>query len=100
MLKLSDLTKIGILKLVHKFLYSDTNEVFSSYFIFRQSMHDRNIRDHYDLHIPRTKKRIACTSVKVFGCQLWNNIDISLRKQRDPALFKHGLFDSYINNYV
>ena len=96
-LKLSDLRKLSITKIVHDCLNDKLPTSFNNYFKYKSG---RTTRQSCDLDPPFSRLAIGQSRVAYTGCQIWNTIDHSISSLPNKKHFQKTLTKHYISQYA
>ena len=99
-LKVKDVYKSRVLKFVFQCLNHTMLCMYNNYFQKRRSLHDRNLRDMKNLHVPVGYSAIALSSTRINGAKLWNELPLEIRKIDDAICFKNSLKSHFMESYT
>jgi len=97
-LPISALHRYQVLLFVHKCLFNShlLPSVFAGYFDLNSSVHSYSTRSSDKLHLCSVYSSAGTKCIKFKGCQLWNNLPVSLSEISSYVLFKRKLKDYLI----
>ena len=74
--------------------------MFNNYFQKRQNLHDRNLRDKKNLHVPVGYSAMALSTTKINGAKIWNELSLEIKKSDDVVSFKKAVKSHFISSYT
>ena len=80
-LKVKDVYKSRVLNFVFLCLNHTPLCMFNNYFQKRQNLHDRNLRDKKNLHVPVGYSAMALSTTKINGAKIWNELSLEIKKK-------------------
>ena len=101
LLKIEDLHHFTLLQFVHKSFYKDENtaDCLKEKFQRRSNLVSYNLRDQLLIDHPLARTESESKTSFWFGASLWNNLDITIRKEKDLIKFKKKLKEYMLSNY-
>jgi hypothetical protein len=82
--------KLKILCLVHKFIHHvrELPIVYQNYFKLNNEVHSHDTRLKKGLHMDLANSSYGLKSIRIQGCQLWNDLPNSIRNIQSNSVFK------------
>ena len=99
-LKVKDVYKSRVLNFVFLCLNHTPLCMFNNYFQKRQNLHDRNLRDKKNLHVPVGYSAMALSTTKINGAKIWNELSLEIKKSDDVVSFKKAVKSHFISSYT
>ena len=100
LLKVNDIHNLYTSLFVRDSIYKETLPLFWDYFPSRINIHNHNTRTRHFLQIPRTRTKLATTSVKYKGATIWNTIKDTAKLSKTRNSFKRHLTNDLLNTYI
>ena len=101
-LKLNDVYKTEVAKIIFKFKQNSLPYRIQNVFICNHTIHDRATRQHDDLHIKKCRTTLASQHISSRGPQIWNALPTELKNATSGTLntFSTKVVTLYIAEYV
>ena len=101
-LKVNDMFKYDIDKLMYQYTHKKLPEHFNNYFTYMSKVHSYSIRNNVtnQIALPRFSTSRSQKSFKFTGAKLWNEMSYSIKQLSYPKFkteYKHFLLSKYID---
>ena len=87
-LNVCDINDYIIGTFMYECLYGNIPDIFRSYFQRNADVHDRNLRNANDLHVPYGRLDIRKFSINIAGTNLWNSLPLFVKNSQSVNIFK------------
>ena len=81
--------------IIGTFMYECLNgnipDIFRSYFQRNAAVHDHNLRNANDLHVPYGRLDIRKFSIRVTGANLWDSLPMCFKNSQSINIFKNNM---------
>ena len=90
-LKVCDINDYIVGTFMYECLYGNIPDIFRSYFQRNADVHDHNLRNANDLHVPYGRLDIRKFSIKIAGANLWNSLPLFVKNSQSVHIFKKNM---------
>ena len=90
-LKVCDINDYMIGTFMYECLNGNIPDIFRNYFQINAAVHDHNLRNANDLHVPYGRLDIRIFSIRVTGANLWNSLPLFVNNSQSIHIFKKNM---------
>ena len=92
-LKVCDINDYIVGTFTYECLYDNIPDISRSYFQRNADVHDHNLRNANDLHVPYGRLDSRKFSIKITGANLWNSLPLFVKNSQSVHIFQK-LYDT------
>ena len=90
-LNVCDINDYIIGTFMYECLKGNIPDIFRNYFQRNAAVHDHNLRNANDLHVPYGRLDIRKFSIRVTGANLWNSLPLFVKNSQSIHIFKKNM---------